>query len=89
MLTLKRLNSALIAIFCSPVEEQIEQPTHTEVSIPVSANTEPSVASQQPVPQAVPLEAAPAAGVEGVDLSKIGSILNSLNSVMKNTGECW
>ncbi|CAK6949228.1 regulation of nuclear pre-mRNA domain-containing protein 2a [Scomber scombrus] len=68
------------------VEEQIEQPTHTEVSIQVSSNTEPSVAAQKPVPQAMPLEAAPAAGVEGVDLSKIGSILNSLNSVMKNTG---
>lgn len=33
----------------------------------------------------------PAAAVANVDLSKIGSILNSLSSVMKNTGKrrCW
>lgn len=68
------------------VEEQVERPANTQVSIPVSANTEPSVATEHPVPQATTPEAAPAAGVEGVDLSKIGSILNSLNSVIKNPG---
>ncbi|KAM7373359.1 hypothetical protein PAMP_008217 [Pampus punctatissimus] len=68
------------------VEEQVDCPTHTEVSISVSANTETTGATEQSVPKATPPEAAPAAGVKGVDLGKIGSILNSLSSVMKNTG---
>ncbi|XP_035849079.1 regulation of nuclear pre-mRNA domain-containing protein 2a [Sander lucioperca] len=70
------------------VEEQIESTSHPKVS---TAKTEPSVATEQPVTQVTPLVATPvaapsAAAVESVDLGKISSILNSLNSVMKNTG---
>ncbi|XP_070778264.1 regulation of nuclear pre-mRNA domain-containing protein 2a [Enoplosus armatus] len=68
------------------VEEQIERPTHPEVSTPVPAKMKPSVATQQPVTQVTPPVAAPATAVESVDLGKIGSILNSLSSVIKNTG---
>ncbi|XP_035537122.1 regulation of nuclear pre-mRNA domain-containing protein 2a [Morone saxatilis] len=67
------------------VEENIECPTQPAVSTPVPAKTEPSVSREQPVAQATPPVAAPAAVVESVDLGKIGSILNSLSSVMKNT----
>lgn len=83
---------------CPSVEEQIECPAHPEVSTQVPAKRKPSVATEQPVTQsptpiaavtvATPV-AVPAAAVESVDLGKIGSILNSLNSVIKNTGECW
>ncbi|KAM6903421.1 regulation of nuclear pre-mRNA domain-containing protein 2a [Lycodopsis pacificus] len=77
------------------VEEQSECRTDQKLS---TSKTETSVAIEQPVtqvtapvaaPVAAPLVAplvAPAAAVESVDLGKIGSILNSLNSVMKNTG---
>lgn len=65
------------------VEEQSECPTHPKVS---TSKTEPSVATEQRVTQVTPPVASPAAAVESVDLGKIGSILNSLNSVMKNTG---
>uniref|UniRef100_UPI0037E8285A regulation of nuclear pre-mRNA domain-containing protein 2a n=1 Tax=Semicossyphus pulcher TaxID=241346 RepID=UPI0037E8285A len=68
------------------VQEQIERPTHPEVSAPVPAKPEPSVAAEQPLPQVEPPVAASAAAVESVDLGKIGSILNSLSSVIKNTG---
>lgn len=72
------------------VEEQMECPPHPVVSTPVPAKTKPSVAKEQPVTKVTPpvaAPAAPAAAVEGVDLGKIGSILNSLNSVMKSTVE--
>ncbi|XP_076611302.1 regulation of nuclear pre-mRNA domain-containing protein 2a [Chaetodon auriga] len=68
------------------VEEQIKCSTNPAVSTPVPAKTERSVAAEQPVTQVAAPAAAPAAAVESVDLSKIGSILNSLSSVMKNTG---
>nr|XP_019958035.1 PREDICTED: regulation of nuclear pre-mRNA domain-containing protein 2-like [Paralichthys olivaceus] len=68
------------------VEQQTERPTHPEVSTPVPANKEPPAAAEQPVTQVTPPVAAPAAAVESVDLGKIGSILNSLSSVIKNTG---
>lgn len=77
---------SLTAVFFSSVEDQVERPTHPEVSTPVPAKSEPSVATEQPVAQVTPPVAAPAAAVESVDLGKIGSILNSLSSVMK--GEC-
>lgn len=67
------------------VEEQIKHPTKPEVP----EKTEPSVATEQPVAQFSPSVSVPASAVDGVDLSKIGSILNSLNSVMMSTGECW
>lgn len=69
------------------VEQQIESTPHPEVSAAVPAKSEPSVATEQPVTQVEPSVAAPpAAAVESVDMGKIGSILNSLSSVMKNTG---
>ncbi|XP_034560980.1 regulation of nuclear pre-mRNA domain-containing protein 2a [Notolabrus celidotus] len=68
------------------VEEEIERPSHSEVPDPVTAKTEPSVAAEQPVTQVTPPVAAPTVAVENVDLGKIGSILSSLKSVMKNTG---
>ncbi|XP_040909482.1 regulation of nuclear pre-mRNA domain-containing protein 2a [Toxotes jaculatrix] len=68
------------------VEEQNESPAHPEVSTPVPAKKEPSITTEQAVAQVTPPVAPPAAAVESVDLGKIGSILNSLSSVMKNTG---
>ncbi|XP_071355956.1 regulation of nuclear pre-mRNA domain-containing protein 2a [Trachinotus anak] len=68
------------------VEEQTECPTHAEMSTSLPVNKEQSAATRQPITQATASVDAPAAVVESVDLSKIGSILNSLNSVMKNTG---
>ncbi|XP_060916347.1 regulation of nuclear pre-mRNA domain-containing protein 2a [Labrus mixtus] len=68
------------------VEEQIEHPTHPEVSPPVPVKTEPSVVTEQPFSQAPPPVAAPTSALESVDLGKIGSILNSLSSVMKSSG---
>ncbi|KAE8281959.1 Regulation of nuclear pre-mRNA domain-containing protein 2 [Larimichthys crocea] len=68
------------------VEQRVERSTQPEVSTPACAKTEPSVVTVQPVAQVTPTVAAPAAAVESVDLGKIGSILNSLSSVMKSTG---
>lgn len=68
------------------VEEQIEHPSRPEMSAPVHAKTEPPVATEQPLSQVTPPVAAPAVVVESVDLGKISSILNSLSSVIKNTG---
>uniref|UniRef100_A0A3Q3KX19 Regulation of nuclear pre-mRNA domain-containing protein 2 n=1 Tax=Mastacembelus armatus TaxID=205130 RepID=A0A3Q3KX19_9TELE len=68
------------------VEEQVERPAHPEVTTPVPANKEPSKATEQPVKQVPPPVASPEDILESVDLSKIGSILNSLSSVIKNTG---
>ncbi|XP_030003887.1 regulation of nuclear pre-mRNA domain-containing protein 2a [Sphaeramia orbicularis] len=68
------------------VEEQSEFPSRPEGSVPASKSSEPSAVTEQPLEQVTPVAAAPAASVEGVDLGKIGSILNSLSSAMKNTG---
>ncbi|XP_053302743.1 regulation of nuclear pre-mRNA domain-containing protein 2a isoform X1 [Pleuronectes platessa] len=68
------------------VEQQTERPTHQEVATPAPANKEPPAATEQPVAQVTPPVVAPAASVESVDLGKIGSILNSLSSVIKNAG---
>ena len=67
----------------------MQRTTRPEVFPPVHANKEPLVATEQPGTQVTPPVAVPAAAVENVNLGKIGSILNSLNSVMKNTGESW
>lgn len=78
----------------SSVEEQSE--SRSDPKAP-TLKTETPVAREQPVRQVAPsvpaaahlaAPVAPPAAVENVDLGKIGSILNSLNSVMKNTGEC-
>uniref|UniRef100_A0A3B3Z8T6 Regulation of nuclear pre-mRNA domain-containing protein 2 n=1 Tax=Periophthalmus magnuspinnatus TaxID=409849 RepID=A0A3B3Z8T6_9GOBI len=74
------------------VEEQTAYPGQTEVPGPTPQSSDSSVVPQPTVPEVAPL-AAPlttprAAAVEGVDLGKIGSFLNSLSSVIKNTGEC-
>uniref|UniRef100_A0A8C6WGB2 Uncharacterized protein n=1 Tax=Neogobius melanostomus TaxID=47308 RepID=A0A8C6WGB2_9GOBI len=72
------------------VEEQTALPAQTEVSCPAPESSESSLVPPQTVPEvapaAAPLTAPPAAPVEGVDLGKIGSFLNSLSSVIKNTG---
>ncbi|XP_029976932.1 regulation of nuclear pre-mRNA domain-containing protein 2a [Salarias fasciatus] len=65
------------------VEEQIEPSPHPEVSTPICAKSEPSVATRQPTAQVAPPAAARAAAAASVDVGKIGSILSSLNSVMK------
>ncbi|CAN9504067.1 unnamed protein product [Ophioblennius macclurei] len=68
------------------VEEQIEPSPHPEVSTPICAKSEPSVATQRPTAQVAPPAAAhAAAAAASVDVGKIGSILSSLNSVMKTT----
>lgn len=71
-------------------EEQTALPPQTEVSCPAPKSAESSLVPPQTVsevaPLAAPLAAPPAAAVEGVDLGKIGSFLNSLSSVIKNTG---
>uniref|UniRef100_H2U0E9 Regulation of nuclear pre-mRNA domain-containing protein 2 n=1 Tax=Takifugu rubripes TaxID=31033 RepID=H2U0E9_TAKRU len=70
--------------------KQMSRPLVTpapEASAPFPATTEPSAAAERPVgPFAAPVSDA-AAAVDGIDLAKIGSILNSLSSVMKNAGE--
>ncbi|XP_073340472.1 regulation of nuclear pre-mRNA domain-containing protein 2a [Pagrus major] len=68
------------------VEEQMKCSTNPEVSTPLPAKPEPSVIKAQPIAQVTTPVAPPAAALESVDLAKIGSILNSLSSVMKNTG---
>ncbi|KAM3596838.1 uncharacterized protein V6R79_021551 [Siganus canaliculatus] len=66
------------------VENRAESPISPEVSAPAPEKSKPSVAAaEQPRTQSTASVASP---VEGVDLTKIGSILNSLNSVMKSTG---
>uniref|UniRef100_A0A671UHP9 Regulation of nuclear pre-mRNA domain-containing protein 2 n=1 Tax=Sparus aurata TaxID=8175 RepID=A0A671UHP9_SPAAU len=69
------------------VEDQIKS-TNSEVSTPLPAKPEPSVITEQRITQVTPPVVPSAAALESVDLAKIGSILNSLSSVMKNTGEC-
>lgn len=56
-------------------------------SAPFPARTEPSVAAERPAAQFTAPVSDGAAAVDGIDLAKIGSILNSLSSVMKNAGE--
>ncbi|XP_020788216.2 regulation of nuclear pre-mRNA domain-containing protein 2a [Boleophthalmus pectinirostris] len=72
------------------VEEQTAYAVQTEVPTPAPHSSDSSVVPQPTVPEvtplAAPLSAPPAAAVEGVDLGKIGSFLNSLSSVIKNTG---
>ncbi|XP_069549383.1 LOW QUALITY PROTEIN: regulation of nuclear pre-mRNA domain-containing protein 2a [Brachyistius frenatus] len=68
------------------VERQIDSPPSPEASSRVPAESEPSVAAEPPVTQVTPPAATPAAAGEGVAMSKIDSILNSLSSVMKSTG---
>uniref|UniRef100_A0A3Q3QNR4 Regulation of nuclear pre-mRNA domain-containing protein 2 n=1 Tax=Monopterus albus TaxID=43700 RepID=A0A3Q3QNR4_MONAL len=80
---------ALIAIFFSSVEEQIECSPHPEVSTTVPESNEPSAATEQPVKQVMSPVASSGAALDNAHMGKIGSILNSLSSVMKNTGEFW
>ncbi|KAM4630222.1 regulation of nuclear pre-mRNA domain-containing protein 2a isoform 1-T2 [Polymixia lowei] len=69
------------------VEERVECPVPTAVADPAPAKIQPSLATDPlPTTQAHPSSAAPPASLASVDLSKIGSLLNSLTSVMKNTG---
>uniref|UniRef100_A0A3Q0RP23 CID domain-containing protein n=1 Tax=Amphilophus citrinellus TaxID=61819 RepID=A0A3Q0RP23_AMPCI len=70
------------------VEDQTKPVPHPEAPTPVPSKSEPSVATEQPAAQITPPIAASAAALESVDMGKIGSILNSLSSVVKNTGEC-
>lgn len=68
------------------LEQQIECPHKPEASAPFPARTEAAATAERPA-------AGGAGAVDGIDLAKIGSILNSLSSVMKTTGErppvCW
>lgn len=75
---------SLISLFTlySPLEQQIECPPKPEAS----ATTEPA-AAERPVGHFTAPASDAAAAVDGIDLAKIGSILNSLSSVMKNAGE--
>lgn len=68
------------------VEEQTAYPAQTEVSSAPPESTDSSLVPEQTAPEVGPVGAAPTATVEGVDLGKIGSFLNSLSSVIKNTG---
>lgn len=68
------------------VQEKIEPSPNPEVSTPICTKSEPSAATPLPTVQVEPPAAAHAAAVSSVDVGKIGSILNSLNSVMKTTG---
>ncbi|XP_077599947.1 regulation of nuclear pre-mRNA domain-containing protein 2a [Stigmatopora nigra] len=68
------------------VEEQIKDPSSLKVFNTNSKNTEPSIATAQHASSDVTSAATPTGSVGGVDLGKIGSILNSLNEAMKNTG---
>ncbi|XP_075995230.1 regulation of nuclear pre-mRNA domain-containing protein 2a isoform X2 [Genypterus blacodes] len=67
------------------VEEKTECSAPKEVSKPAPAKKVAQVATKLPVVQATPPSAAPAAPPANVDLSKIGTILNNLSSVIKNT----
>lgn len=70
----------------SILEQRIECAPKPEASAPYPARTKPSVAAERPAAKftaSVP----DAAAVDSIDLAKIGSILNSLSSVMKSSGE--
>ncbi|XP_017275188.1 regulation of nuclear pre-mRNA domain-containing protein 2a [Kryptolebias marmoratus] len=64
------------------VEESTKPLRVPEEAAPVSAKMKPSVATEPVVPRA----AVPSAAMGSVDIDKIGSILNSINPVKKNTG---
>lgn len=69
------------------VEDQTKPVPHPEAPTPIPSKSEPSVATEQPAAQITPPITAHAAALENVDMGKIGSILNSLGSVVKNTVE--
>jgi len=84
----------------APVAAPIAVPIVAPIAAPAAARVVASVATPIAAPAVAPVAGpvvapaeahvvGPAAAVESVDLGKIGSILNSLNSVMKNTGERW
>ncbi|KAF7664808.1 hypothetical protein LDENG_00164750, partial [Lucifuga dentata] len=66
------------------VEEHVKRPAPKEVPNKVPAKKEPPATTEVSITKTTPTSAAPLAGV---DLSKIGSILNNLSSVVKNTVE--
>ncbi|XP_056272679.1 regulation of nuclear pre-mRNA domain-containing protein 2a [Pseudoliparis swirei] len=81
----------------APVAAPIAVPIVAPIAAPAAARVVASVATPIAAPAVAPVAGpvvapaeahvvGPAAAVESVDLGKIGSILNSLNSVMKNTG---
>lgn len=70
----------------SALEQRIECAPKPEASAPFAARTKPSVAGERPAAQFT-APVTEAAAVDSIDLAKIGSILNSLSSVMKSTGE--
>lgn len=71
--------------FYSTLEQRIECAPKPEASAPFPVRTEASGAAEQPAAQFM-APVSDAAAVDSIDLTKIGSILNSLSSVMKNTG---
>ncbi|XP_061615495.1 regulation of nuclear pre-mRNA domain-containing protein 2a [Phyllopteryx taeniolatus] len=68
------------------VEEKIKCSSPLKASNPITQNREPSVATAQHTSSDEASVATLTGSVETVDLGKIGSILNSLNAAMKNTG---
>ncbi|TNN43601.1 Regulation of nuclear pre-mRNA domain-containing protein 2 [Liparis tanakae] len=66
----------------APAAARVAAPAAARLAAPTPAR----VMGPAAAPAAARLAAPAAARVESVDLGKIGSILNSLNSVMKNTG---
>ncbi|XP_054618810.1 regulation of nuclear pre-mRNA domain-containing protein 2a [Dunckerocampus dactyliophorus] len=71
------------------VEEHIKGPRTSDPIQPpnvVTKNTEPFVATAQPAAHGAASVSSPTESVESVNLGKIGSILNSLSSAMKNAG---
>ncbi|TWW65648.1 Regulation of nuclear pre-mRNA domain-containing protein 2 [Takifugu flavidus] len=74
----RTLSPISLSALYSTLEQQIECPPKPEASAPFPATTEPSVAAERPVgPFAAPVSDA-AAAVDGIDLAKIGSILNNV-----------
>lgn len=70
-------------------EQRIECTPKPAASAAFPARAEPSAGSARNAPPSAqfPAPVSDAAAVDGIDLAKIGSILNSLSSVMKNSGE--
>ncbi|XP_067353907.1 regulation of nuclear pre-mRNA domain-containing protein 2a isoform X2 [Channa argus] len=66
---------------------EVEDMELSEEEIGSGGIIEPSAETEQPLQPVTAPVATPSAALESVDLSKIGSILNSLSSVMKNTVE--
>ncbi|KAK2830524.1 hypothetical protein Q5P01_018455 [Channa striata] len=70
------------------VEERTERTNQApKVSVPRPSTKETSVATEQPLKHNAAPEDTSSTALENVDLSKIGSILNSFSSVGKNTVE--